>query len=121
MVGIAVFAISGVIASENKGLDIFSVVLLGTVTALGGGTLRDVILDRTPVFWISDLAYLWVAIGASLVTFFMARFLKIPVRLILYADALGVAFDRYTFSVCPAACSWCTPFPRSSTNCSNLL
>ena len=56
LVGIAAFSITGVIAAGKKDMDIFSIVLLGIVTALGGGTLRDIILDSNPIFWIADLA-----------------------------------------------------------------
>ena len=55
IIGIAAFAITGVIAAGKKGMDIFSIVLLGVVTALGGGTLRDLIIDSGPVFWTVDL------------------------------------------------------------------
>ncbi|MCP3871993.1 MAG: TRIC cation channel family protein, partial [Desulfobacteraceae bacterium] len=61
LIGIAAFSVTGVIAAGRKGMDIFSIVLLGVVTALGGGTLRDVIIDSGPVFWTADLLYLWVS------------------------------------------------------------
>ncbi len=70
LIGIAAFAITGVIAAGKKDMYIFSIVLFGVVTALGGGTLRDIIIDASPVFWIADLSYLWVSILASIVTFF---------------------------------------------------
>ena len=59
--GTAIFAITGALAAGRKRMDVFGVVVLGCVTALGGGTLRDVILGNYPVFWISDTAYLKVA------------------------------------------------------------
>lgn len=64
-VGVAVLAISGVLSAARQRLDIFSVVV-GLLTAIGGGTLRDVILD-VPVFWLVDLTAFWVALGASFV------------------------------------------------------
>lgn len=72
-------------------MDIFSIVLLGVVTALGGGTLRDVILDVTPVFWINDLFYLWVSVGASLLAFFLVRYISHAMRFLLFLDAFGLA------------------------------
>jgi uncharacterized membrane protein YeiH len=86
-----VFAISGVLSAARQRLDIFSVVVVGLLTAIGGGTLRDVILD-VPVFWLLDLTAFWVALGASFVTFLGIRFiLKLPPRLLAYLDAMGVA------------------------------
>ena len=71
LIGIAAFAITGVMAAGKKGMDIFSITLLGVVTALGGGTVRDIILDTSPIFWVADLLYLWVSVSASLMTFFL--------------------------------------------------
>jgi uncharacterized membrane protein YeiH len=89
--GIGVFAITGVLSAAKQRLDIFSIVLVGLLTALGGGTLRDVILDL-PVFWLADLTYFWVAVGASCLTFVGIRYiLKLPRRLLSYLDAMGVA------------------------------
>ena len=64
--------------------------MLGTVTALGGGTIRDVII-RAPVFWLVDTNYLLVAVIASLVAFFASRLVKTTYTLLLYLDALGAA------------------------------
>jgi uncharacterized membrane protein YeiH len=87
---VAVFAISGALAAGRRSLDLIGVVVIATVTAVGGGTLRDLLLDRT-VFWIADPAYLYVCLIAALLTVFYARFRHPPDRLILYADALGLA------------------------------
>ena len=51
LVGVAVFAVSGALAAGRRGLDLIGVVVLGVVTAIGGGTIRDVLLDRHPIFW----------------------------------------------------------------------
>lgn len=91
MLGIAAFAITGVIAAGKRGMDIFSIVLLGVVTALGGGTLRDMILDVDSVFWITDLTYLWVSIAASVITFFSIRYMTYLMTVLLYVDAIGLA------------------------------
>ena len=55
--GVAVFAVSGVLAAGRKGMDVFGVIVIAVVTAIGGGTLRDVLLNR-PITWISDPTYL---------------------------------------------------------------
>lgn len=89
--GTAVFAITGALAAGRKHMDIFGVVVLGCVTALGGGTLRDVILGIHPVFWISDTTYLGVAAVAAVGTFLMAQRWRLPSKGLLYADAVGLA------------------------------
>jgi len=89
--GTAVFAVSGALAAGRKRMDIFGVVVLGAVTALGGGTLRDVILGARPVFWISDPTYLAVAALAAAGTFAVARGWRLPETVLPYADAAGLA------------------------------
>jgi uncharacterized membrane protein YeiH len=90
MIGTAVFAVTGVLAVNRRGLDALGGTVLGTVTALGGGTIRDAII-RAPVFWLVDTNYLLVAVVASLVAFFTSRLFKTTYTLLLYLDALGAA------------------------------
>ncbi|MFL7891638.1 MAG: trimeric intracellular cation channel family protein [Anaerolineales bacterium] len=87
---IAVFAITGVLAGLRKEADIFSLLVFGLVTALGGGTIRDMILS-VPVFWVNDLNYIWVAAGGALLAFFVYRLIFQAQQLLLYLDAVGVA------------------------------
>lgn len=91
LLGVAVFAVSGALAAGRRSLDLLGVVVIATVTATGGGTLRDLLLDRSPVFWIGDTTYLYVCIAAALLTVIYARYRHPPERLILIADALGLA------------------------------
>ncbi len=91
LLGVAVFAVSGALAAGRRSLDLLGVVVIATVTATGGGTLRDLLLDRSPVFWIADTTYLYACIAAALLTVLYARFRHPPERLILIADALGLA------------------------------
>lgn len=91
LAGTAVFAVTGALAAGRKRMDIFGVVVLGCVTALGGGTLRDVILGSQPIFWVSDTHYLAVATIAAICTFVSARVWTLPVTVLMYADALGLA------------------------------
>ena len=70
MIGVAVFAITGALAAQGKKLDILGVVVLGIVTALGGGTIRDITLDVHPLIWIADTTYLWTAIISAVAAFF---------------------------------------------------
>lgn len=90
MIAIAVFAVSGVLAGIRKGADIFSLLVFGLVTALGGGTIRDMILN-VPVFWVDNTSYIWVAAGAAVIAFFIYHLLTHAQVLLLYLDAIGVA------------------------------
>ena len=76
LLGVAVFAISGALAAMRLGLDLFGVVVLAAVTAIGGGTLRDVLTDRHPVFWIADPRCLYVILGAVAVAVLGASILS---------------------------------------------
>lgn len=89
-VGTAVFAVTGVLAAARQNMDVMSFVIIGVVTAIGGGTLRDQMLD-VPVFWLADATYLYVAVGAALATFFFERKFRATLRALLYLDALATA------------------------------
>ncbi|MBL4764424.1 MAG: trimeric intracellular cation channel family protein [Colwellia sp.] len=89
--GIIVFSLSGALMAGRYKLDPFGVVVLASVTAVGGGTIRDVIL-QTPVFWVVQPIYLYVILTTSLLTILLIRQPKrIPKRFLLVADALGLA------------------------------
>jgi len=92
MAGIIAFAITAVLALAPGGIDLFSAVVLGIITAIGGGTMRDLILD-VPVFWAADLNYIWVALGASVAAFAAHSLFsrKEIYSLILYIDGFGTA------------------------------
>ncbi len=99
MFSIGVFAVTGVIAARHKNLDLFSKVFLGAVTALGGGTIRDIILGHYPIYWVDDLWFLWVAVITSFISFFIIRSLSNRYQLLLYLDALGMALFSITAAV----------------------
>lgn len=90
MAGVAVFAVSGALAAGRKSLDLLGVVVIAMVTATGGGTLRDLLLDRT-VFWIERPEFIVVIGVASLLTVPYVRFARPPERFLMVADALGLA------------------------------
>jgi uncharacterized membrane protein YeiH len=92
LLGVSVFAISGALAAGRKSLDLLGVVVIATVTAIGGGTTRDVLLDRHPVFWVADPAYLIVVTLAALGTVAYSRRYRVPGDALAIADALGLAF-----------------------------
>ena len=108
LIEVAVFAVSGALAAAEKRLDILAFVLFGTITGVGGGTVRDLLLGTNQVFWIADTSYLWACIGASCLTWMLADRSRSLPRLLLWADALGLAL----FSVLGAvkALQWDAPF-----------
>ena len=110
LVGVAVFAISGALAAGRRGLDLFGVLVLGTVTAIGGGTIRDLLLDRHPMFWLADPAYIIVIVSSALLTVAYARWRPAPRAALLVADALGLAL----FSVAGAQIAERTGLPALS-------
>ena len=91
LIAIGVFAVSGALAAGRKRLDLVGVVVLGLATAIGGGTIRDLLLDRHPIFWLADPAYLVVIVGSALLTVLYVRWRPPPRTALLVADALGLA------------------------------
>jgi uncharacterized membrane protein YeiH len=89
LVGVGVFAISGALAAGRRRLDLLGVVVIATVTAIGGGTIRDLLLDR-PVFWIGEPIYLMVTFAAALLTVPYVRYASPPEKFLQAADALGL-------------------------------
>ncbi|MDH1053588.1 trimeric intracellular cation channel family protein [Aquipseudomonas alcaligenes] len=90
--GVAVFAITGALMAGRKSMDLFGVLVIAIVTALGGGTLRDLILDNHPVSWIRNDTYIWVASLAAVGTVLWVRMTQpIHERGLLIADAFGLA------------------------------
>ena len=73
LVAITAEAMSGAIMGMRRGMDLFGICLLGTVTALGGGTARDVLLGHYPLGWIANPEYLAFTIGAAIVTYERAK------------------------------------------------
>lgn len=92
LLGVAVFAASGALAAGRKRMDLLGVAVIATVTAIGGGTIRDLLLDRHPVFWIADPAHLWVSLAGAGATLLFARTRRPPRHSLAIADALGLGF-----------------------------
>lgn len=88
--GVAVFAATGALAASRKQLDIVSFLFLGAVTAIGGGTFRDLILDA-PVFWVEEHNYLVVAAVVAVIVYFTAHLIESRYRLLLWLDAVGLS------------------------------
>lgn len=90
LLGGAVFAVSGALMAGRKQMDLFGVLVLAGVTAMGGGTLRDLLLDKD-VFWLHDINYIIVILAAALGTVLLKRYFKITNKVLLIADAFGLA------------------------------
>ncbi len=90
MIGTAAFAASGAWAGVRREMDLFGVLVLGMVTAIGGGTLRDLLLGDTPPFCLKDENYLWLSLIVSLLVFIGHRHLKRISNPLLYFDAIGL-------------------------------
>ncbi len=110
LVGIAVFAVSGALAAGRKSLDLLGVLVLATVTAVGGGTIRDLLLGRLPIFWLTDPSYLLVILVSALATVAWARQRRVPEMTLQVADALGLAL----FSVAGAQIAMSRELPVAS-------
>lgn len=88
---VAVFAITGALTASRKQLDIIGFVWLAIVTGVGGGTVRDLLLAQ-PVFWIGTPVYILIAAAAAVLVYFTAHIPSSRYRLILWLDAVGLAF-----------------------------
>ncbi len=84
-------AATGALAARGKRIDLFGVIVLGLVTAVGGGTLRDLLL-AVPVFWIADASFVVTGATAALATFFAVRYVAPPTQTLQLVDAVGLAF-----------------------------
>jgi uncharacterized membrane protein YeiH len=91
----AVMAASAAVQGIRQEFDPFGTTVLAIVTAVGGGTLRDLLIGATPVFWLRDMTYLSTAVPVALLTYLLGRNLKKGngrrLRLLLYLDAIGLA------------------------------
>ncbi len=111
MAAVAVNALTGVMEAERKAIDVMGATLVAVATALGGGTVRDVLLNRN-IFWIADQTYLITAVVCGLAAFFVLRHREIPARWFLIPDAIGLAL--FTAIGTEAALQWHTPWLAAS-------
>ncbi len=90
---VLVFALTGALVASRAQLDIVGFCFFASLTAVGGGTLRDVLLDRNPVFWLENPAYLGVACGAALLVFVTAHLFESRYKVLLWLDAFALAIS----------------------------
>jgi uncharacterized membrane protein YeiH len=91
-VGVLAFTVSGILVAAQKRLDLVGVVVVAFLTALGGGTLRDVLLDRRPFFWVANEEWVWAVVVLSVLgpLVIRARHLEPTARAMQWPDALGL-------------------------------
>ena len=91
IIGICVEAITGAIAAGRKKMDFFGVMLIACITALGGGTVRDVLFNTHPLTWVSHPEYLLYTAACAFLTIFIAHSLARVMKIFLILDALGLS------------------------------
>lgn len=111
LAAVAVNALTGVLDSGRKQMDLIGALLVAVATALGGGTVRDLLLDRH-VFWIADQTYLTTALLTGLLSFFVIRSFRIAPKWFLIPDAIGLAL--FTIVGTQVALQWETPWLAAS-------
>lgn len=89
--GVALFAATGALAASRKQLDLIGFLFFAAVTGTGGGTLRDIVLGRVPVFWVLNPLYIVICCVVGVVAFFTAHLVESRYRLLLWLDAVGLA------------------------------
>lgn len=91
LIGTFAFAVSGALVASNKDFDLFGVLIIAFVTAVGGGMLRDVMIDAHPINWIGDLNYIWVIVAAVVFTFLFKSKID-PLRKTMFLfDTIGIS------------------------------
>jgi uncharacterized membrane protein YeiH len=90
--GVIAFALSGIIEAARKQFDTVGVVMVGFIAAFGGGTIRDILLDRRPFFWVEQEFWVWalIGVGFALPFFFKARHIELTEKAMLVPDAFGL-------------------------------
>ncbi|MDP2586006.1 MAG: TRIC cation channel family protein [Candidatus Levybacteria bacterium] len=91
LLGTLAFAITGAYKAKGAHLNIFGVIFLGIITSIGGGTFRDLIIGRTPLFYLKDSNYLLTAVLGGIIVYFVPVFFKKAYSLFRFVDSLGLA------------------------------
>lgn len=88
---VLVFALTGALAASRAQLDIVGFAFLAALTSVGGGTVRDLLLGRDPIFWIADPGYILLATSAALIVFLTAHLMESRLRWLLWLDSFALA------------------------------
>jgi uncharacterized membrane protein YeiH len=89
--GVALFAATGALAASRKQLDLIGFLFFAVVTGTGGGTVRDIVLGRVPVFWVLNPTYILICCAAGVIVFFTAHLVESRYRLLIWLDAVGLS------------------------------
>lgn len=89
--GVALFAATGALAASRKQLDMIGFLFFAVATGVGGGTVRDIVLGRTPVFWVLNPNYILVCCAVGVLVFFTAHLVESRYRLLIWLDAIGLS------------------------------
>lgn len=92
IVGTAAFSIAGASAAMEKKLDIFGIFIIAFITALGGGTLRDILVGQVPIRWLSDLSSGMIVLLGTISTIFFKNIIKNYHNALLFFDSIGLGF-----------------------------
>lgn len=111
LIGTLAFAIAGAFKAKGRELNIFGVVFLGAITAVGGGTFRDVIIGRTPLFYLADQNYLLVAMLGGMIVYFLPHIFKKGYSWFRLTDSIGLA----TFVIIGTSIAHKHLFPEASS------
>lgn len=92
VIGVLAFALTGLVEGVRKGADLVGVGFLAFITAFGGGTLRDLLLDRRPFFWVENEFWLWLLIAIAILAPFILRasFIELTSKTVKWPDAVGL-------------------------------
>ena len=96
ILGTVAFSISGVLTAMHKKMDPFGILIIATVTSVGGGTLRDVLVGKLPVSWMLDMTFIYVIILTSIFAVLFRSKLKYFRRSLFLSDTIGIALYTTT-------------------------
>ncbi len=88
---VLIFALTGALVASRAQLDIVGFAFIASLTAVGGGTMRDIMLDRHPIFWMGDPTYILIAVSAAVLIFFTAHLVESRYRWLLWLDSFALA------------------------------
>lgn len=96
ILGTIAFAISGVLTAMHKRMDAFGILIIALVTSIGGGTLRDVLIGKTPVTWMQDQIFPYVILGTAVFAVIFRNKLKYFRRSLFLFDTIGIGLYTIT-------------------------
>ncbi len=91
ILGTISFAISGALTAMRKKLDVFGILIIALVTSVGGGTLRDILIGKTPVSWMLNMTFVYVIFIATIIAIVFRSYLKYVRRSLFLFDTIGIA------------------------------